>query len=247
MWHVINNIDEQSAKKDFFFRSPFLEMGCLSNMDLDMVTVAENMPRDKPRLLKTHLPFELLPPQLLDTAKVIYVCRNPKDTCVSWYHHIMIPMEDAKDYVGYIGTFEQLAKMFIDGRTVFGDYWHMLRSGWERRFHPNLKFLWYEDMRQDLVPVIKDLCNFTGYELSAEKVEQLYNMMNIDKFRNRMVEGSRDEAGKEAMKNFVRKGIVGDWKNHFGNDLNIKFDDWIQKNLLETPIPVPHVQGATGQ
>merc|ERR1712106_376233 len=46
---------------------------------------AENAP--SPRVIKTHLPFEFLPPKLLDTCKVIFVGRNPKDVCVSSYHH----------------------------------------------------------------------------------------------------------------------------------------------------------------
>ena len=36
---------------------------------------------------QSHFPFELLPPGLLDTCKVVVVCRNVKDACVSYYHH----------------------------------------------------------------------------------------------------------------------------------------------------------------
>ncbi|KOB66852.1 Retinol dehydratase [Operophtera brumata] len=32
-----------------------------------------------PRFAKTHLPMSLLPPKLLDTAKVVYVARDPRD------------------------------------------------------------------------------------------------------------------------------------------------------------------------
>ena len=45
----------------------------------DPVTYADNLPTDKPRVIKSHLTFELLPPNLLDSCKVVYVCRNPKD------------------------------------------------------------------------------------------------------------------------------------------------------------------------
>jgi hypothetical protein len=45
-------------------------------------------PRMKsPRILKTHLPFSLLPPALGSTCKVVYVARNPKDVAISYYHH----------------------------------------------------------------------------------------------------------------------------------------------------------------
>lgn len=40
-----------------------------------------------PRFIKTHLPLSLLPPGLLDTSKVVYVARDPRDVAVSSYHH----------------------------------------------------------------------------------------------------------------------------------------------------------------
>jgi hypothetical protein len=35
----------------------------------DPITLADNMTMDKPRLIKTHMPFEFLPPKLLDSCK----------------------------------------------------------------------------------------------------------------------------------------------------------------------------------
>lgn len=41
----------------------------------------------EPRFIKTHLPFSLLSPKLLEVGcKVIYVARNPKDVAVSFFH-----------------------------------------------------------------------------------------------------------------------------------------------------------------
>lgn len=39
------------------------------------------------RFVKTHLPFKLLPPSIMEQrSKVVYVARNPKDVVVSYYH-----------------------------------------------------------------------------------------------------------------------------------------------------------------
>ena len=46
--------------------------------------------RPPPRFVKSHLPFSLNNPRLLDVCKVVYVARNPKDVCVSFYHHVRL-------------------------------------------------------------------------------------------------------------------------------------------------------------
>ena len=77
-----------------------------------------------PRVIKTHLPLEMLPPNLLDICKVIFVCRSPKDCCVSFYNHYL------NVHVGeynFKGNFSDFAGLFMDGMVQFGDYWTMLK------------------------------------------------------------------------------------------------------------------------
>ena len=88
------------------------------------IETTENM--KSPRVIKTHLPFEMLPPNLLDTCKVIFVSRNPKDTCVSYYHHTKT-IEDSLENGEFIGTFTDYAKTFLDGTCLYGSYWTMLK------------------------------------------------------------------------------------------------------------------------
>ena len=44
---------------------------------------------ESPRILASHLPYAWLPTQLRNNKdiKIINVCRNPKDTCVSFFHY----------------------------------------------------------------------------------------------------------------------------------------------------------------
>ena len=42
--------------------------------------------RPPPRFVNTHLPFSMNNPRLLDVCKVVYVARNPKDACVSYFN-----------------------------------------------------------------------------------------------------------------------------------------------------------------
>ena len=89
-------------------------------MDFKSVEYAKNLP--SPRIIKTHLPFEFLPPKLLDTCKVIFVGRNPKDVCVSFYHHHILLSE-----FKMTGTFLDFAEMFLQGTLAYGSYWTMLK------------------------------------------------------------------------------------------------------------------------
>ncbi len=72
--------------------------------------------------MKTHLPIDMLPPNLLDLAKVVFVARNPMDCCVSFYHHErLVPKQ------GFSGTFDQYAELFRNGRNPTGDYFYHLK------------------------------------------------------------------------------------------------------------------------
>ena len=52
---------------------------------------------------------------------VVYVCRNPKDTCASYFHHCSDPS------YGQLDDFELFADSFKRGKLMYGDYWHHLK------------------------------------------------------------------------------------------------------------------------
>ena len=140
----MNNVQTETARKvPLFVRTPFIEMEGLFTDDMlnqggelhhnqieidpemmkamfHTVDHAENLP--SPRVIKSHLPIEMLPPNLLDTCKVIFVCRTPKDCCVSFYNHFMnFPEYKCK------GEFADYAELFLEGTVEFGNYWTMLK------------------------------------------------------------------------------------------------------------------------
>ena len=64
----------------------------------------------------------MLPPNLLESGcKVIYVCRNPKDTCVSYYHHSRLVSPNLED------TFHHFEATFMEGKLQYGSYWYHLK------------------------------------------------------------------------------------------------------------------------
>ena len=54
---------------------------------------------------------------------VIYVCRNPKDCCVSYFHHYQLFEEGYK----FKGNFADFAGLFLEGALEYGPYWDHLK------------------------------------------------------------------------------------------------------------------------
>lgn len=98
------------------------------------------------RYIKTHLPFNLLPQQIQNsekTPKIIYVARNPKDVCVSYYHHKVLTE-------AYDKTVDEFVDEFVDdvSESNYAPYWSHVKQFWERRHQSNILFITFEDMKK---------------------------------------------------------------------------------------------------
>nr|CAH0104487.1 unnamed protein product [Daphnia galeata] len=79
----------------------------------NLITIDKIEEMTSPRVIKSHLPFYLLPPKLLDTAKVIYVARNPKDAIVSFFYlHKLVKM------CYYTGEMDDFVDYFINNKRL---------------------------------------------------------------------------------------------------------------------------------
>ena len=68
----MNGVNLETGKKPLRKRSPFIDVpmiNCAGIAEADKF-FDDLEARSSPRLIKTHYPFELLPPNLLDTCKV---------------------------------------------------------------------------------------------------------------------------------------------------------------------------------
>lgn len=65
-----------------------------------------------PRFFKTLLALSLLPPKLLDVARVVYVARDPRDVAVSFFHYYR-----ANSVLTYKGDFKQFWKQFVNDQS----------------------------------------------------------------------------------------------------------------------------------
>jgi len=240
-WHIMTGVDLETAKKPLFDRSPFIDMPMIRGVSQEendkFFEDLEKAP--SPRLIKTHYPFEMLPPTLLDTCKVLFVSRNVKDSAVSYFHHenLMKSHDLQCDFVTYARD------IYMPGLCLHGGYFEMLESGWKRRNHPNLKFFWYEELKKDQKKMLKEICNFINYNLTEEQIEKLDNFMKFDNFQKSSASNKKNPNWKEGNGQFIRKGIVGDWMNHFTADLNMEYNKWIVQSLDKIGINESDVRG----
>ena len=68
------------------------------------------------------MPVSMLPPKLFESGcKVIYVCRNPKDACVSYFHHTALIFPNFQE------PFQHYEAMYKEGKVEYGSYWYHLK------------------------------------------------------------------------------------------------------------------------
>lgn len=239
VWCIKNGCNIEAARSTYLDeRVPFMEAPVVldvvaHNLPVsmeDLLTRIEKMPR--PRILKCHLPFSLLPEDLLDISKVIVCLRNPKDTIVSFYHHERLFKQHS-----YVGDFNSYFDLFMDNLSMWSSYFNYVTEVWERRRHPNMCLLFFEEMAQDQASSIRKVAKFLGKSLTDSQVDALVDHLDFNKMKvNPAVnkEEYRQHSFNHKEGSFLRQGKVGGWKSYFSKEMNKRMDDVIQKYL--TPI-----------
>lgn len=199
----------------------------------------------------THLP--LRKEKLNAEAKYIYVARNPWDVCVSLYHH----MSDMSMYRFEDGTFDAFMEAFLTGSHGYGCYFQHVLQGYSLKDEPNVLFLTYEELKKDPRNTMLRLASFIGERygkmlrqvnaegqhrldvmLARSSAENMRRVMvfnlskhpvpEVDKQLKILDVSSRAAyEGDPKRHSFIRKGAVGDWKQHFTRE---------QLNLMEATI-----------
>ncbi|ROT84724.1 estrogen sulfotransferase [Penaeus vannamei] len=132
-----------------------------------------------PRIIWTHLPLKLLHPDLLNTCKVVYVARNPKDICVSFYHFLM----ELKGRF-FSGTFENVLDAFIADNLLYGPYWDHIRQARQQKDNPNFHMMFYEDMKTDILQELRKLSTFLGLQLDDAMLLKIADYAHFDRMKS---------------------------------------------------------------
>lgn len=191
-----------------------------------------------PRAMVTHFPHHLMPPSFhTSKAKVIYVMRNPKDVMVSsYYFHQM---------TGFLhdpGTFDEFMTSFLEGNVLFGKWTDHVKSWRNTELGDRIMYITYEEMVQDLPAALRKLSDFLGCNLSEDVIDKIAEHCSFKAMKNntmsnfQLVPKMYMDLDKSP---FLRKGIAGDWKNHFNAEQLAKFTSVIHKELENESFSLP--------
>lgn len=208
---------------------------------------AERLP--SPRTLNVHFPYEYTPYNA--GAKYVYVARNPRDTCVSYYHFTREGM-GGSSYVD--ASFDEYFELFANGEVPYGDYFDHVLTWYERRFDENVLFLTYEDMLADPANAVLRVARFISDDfIDYEKILRendnalLKRVVENTTFRNMkdmpvvIRSATSSSCGDASLDtgvrvNFFRKGVVGDWMNHFNAEQVRRLDERMHEKVGGTGI-----------
>jgi len=169
--------------------------------------------------------------------RTVYVLRDGRDAIVSFYFHIVREWEQPikrrmERRLGREMTAENIREnlpQFIDfmqgNRTHSIDYRAHVEE-WRRRQEVYVA-LRYEDLLKDTVAQLSRVVfEVTGTEPSAELVRAAVAKHDFTRLTGR-------QRGVHDPSSFLRKGVEGDWRNHFSPEAARLYDAYAGDLLIE--------------
>ena len=183
-----------------------------------------------PRVFKTHLKWRWTPKA--EGVKYIYCYRNPKDVAVSYFHHIMALNKNYQ----FEGNFDDFMRdvFLADNAAENGSFFDHVAEWLEQKQDKNIYFLTYEDLSENFEKAVTGIAKFLKVEISNEKMEIMKDkcsfaaMKKDDNVNYNWLNG----IVKDPNANFVRKGKVGDWKNHLTEEQSKKIEEMADERLI---------------
>jgi len=224
---------------------PWIEgMAKNSKMWPEKMEFVENMP--EPRVFKTHATEKLIPETEGVKKRIIQVMRNPLDTFVSSWHHIV-------GKGGYQGSWDRFFEKVVLLDGFENGSWFEYHEEFFKATENNeidVIFLKYEDMKidegEDAVKKIEQFLGL-GVDFDAKKIADI---CCFDKAKARSNQhgfdgpntgtglkwADIDPGNKDKPSNaHIRKGIVGDWVNYYSKEQLEKWENYVTEACKKYP------------
>lgn len=168
--------------------------------------------RPAPRIFKTHCTWEQTPGR--EIARIVLTVRDPRDCCISFYHHLLDMTDAALQRHGL----ERPSSLdaYVDDWLASGAWFRNVSGWWPQRHRDNLLMLRYTDLKADLRAAMGRLLAFLGWSVTPQALERALQLSSFQWMKaNSERFAGRDDDGRPLFRpgGFIRKGEAGDYKS----------------------------------
>lgn len=196
------------------------------------------------RFIKTHLPVDAL--VFSEKAKYVYIARDGRDVIWSLYNH-HANANDAwygalNDTPGRVGPAigrppESISQYYHDWLDRDGypwwSFWENVRSWWEVRNLPNVYFIHFANLKNDMPGEIRRLAEFLGIAIDEQNWQSILDHCSFDYMKENATKsvplsGVFWDGGAQT---FIHKGINGRWRDVLKQDEVEKYERLAEQEL----------------
>jgi len=168
--------------------------------------------------------------------RTVVLMRDGRDVMVSYYFHLVMynnlkstqHVNKVRKYLNFDNYDDSVANLptFIEycySGQVFPRFtWSEFVNKWMSS--DDVVHTSYEKLQSDTVGELKKVVTKLGYQVNEDDVTRAVNKFKFDKV-------SKSEEAVAENSRFTRKGIVGDWVNHFSDEAVEVFDHYAGAEL----------------
>ncbi|KAF3441555.1 hypothetical protein FNV43_RR15469 [Rhamnella rubrinervis] len=175
----------------------------------------------RPTISSTHVPYAFLPNSIITSnSRVVYVCRNPPDALVSYWHFRNSIMKHNNTSV-QVEPIEEFFDQYCRGVQPYGPLWENILGYWNASVEKpeSVLFMTYEDLKEDSMFQLKRLASFLGFPFSSEEeaqglIQEISTLCSIGNLKNLEANQKVVHYSVVPGTSYFRKGEVGDYVNH---------------------------------
>jgi hypothetical protein len=190
-------------------------------------------------VFNTHIHHADLPKDD-ENIRYIYVLRNGKDACVSFFHHL----SNQADEDQFLGTFDEFLQGFLQGTIVYGKWFHHIQHWLQqyrlyeqeiqagKRTQNPILIVQYEKLLQDFPQELMKIIHFLELNISYEELTQ--HILSYMTFAYMKAEEKKFAPVSVPWKegyHFIRKGQSGDHKITFTPEQINQFTSTMKEEL----------------
>ena len=198
------------------------------------------------RFMKTHLPVDAL--VFSPKAKYLYIGRDGRDVVWSMYnHHVnanQLWYDALNDTPGRVGP--PIERPPADIRQYWRDwmerdgypfwpFWDNVRSWWAIRELPNVMFIHFNDLKQNMQKEMRRIAAFLDIPIDESRWETIVEYCSFDWMKKHAIKsvplaGAFWDAGAEV---FINKGVNGRWSDVLSAQESAEYEQRARQELGE--------------